>query len=105
MSREEVLAKLIDLRRRQGDEMARTHAARELRQFEEAGLTVLPCTIHEFFSAAGLTIVDPADPVTRARLQKALEGIGVHALTAVWPMVLNQVFYMLRDPEGAGGDD
>ena len=74
MSREEVLDKLADLRRREGDSMAKMHAAAELGRFERAGLTVLPCTIHEFLRRAGLLVLDPQDPEDHLRVARVYRG-------------------------------
>jgi hypothetical protein len=74
VSRAEVLEKLIDLRRREGDEMARMHAAVDLGRLERAGLTVLPCSIHEFVARAGLLVIDPESPGAHEILARLLHG-------------------------------
>lgn len=74
MSRAEVLEKLTDLRRRERDSIARLHAAVELGRFERAGLTVLPCTVHEFIAQGGLLVLDPEAPEAHEMVARLLHG-------------------------------
>jgi hypothetical protein len=72
--RTQVLEKLVDLRRREGDDMARLHSAVDLGRFERAGLTVMPCTVHEFVRENGLLILDPMSEAAFEMLARLLHG-------------------------------
>jgi hypothetical protein len=79
MSRSEVLARLTELRRKEGAEIPRTKAAFDLERMTRAGLTVLPCSVQQFIAGAGLIVLDPKDPEMLERVATVLENdFGVY---------------------------